>query len=144
MDFRELIERDGILVYKNKGDSMKPLIREGRDLVMIGQVTRKPRKYDIVLYKRDSGEYVLHRIMKICPDGYVMCGDNRWRKEYGITDEDILGVMTSVIRSNREISMDAKAPRIYARAWCALYPVRIGAKKGKQLAGRIIRKAFKR
>ena len=66
---------------------MLPLIRQGKDLLLIA---RKPEgrlsKYDVPLYRRDSGQYVLHRILKVRENDYVICGDNRWHRETGITD----------------------------------------------------------
>ena len=98
--FEDVIARDGRLIYTNRGDSMMPLIKQGRDLLVI---SRKPKnrlkKYDVPLYKRDSGQYVLHRILKVRKRDYVICGDNRWKKEYGITDRHIIGVLTAVIRN---------------------------------------------
>ena len=60
--FEEELERNGILIYTNRGDSMMPLLRENRDLIHIRRVNGRCRKYDVPLYKRDSGQYVLHRI----------------------------------------------------------------------------------
>ena len=84
--FEEQIEKNGRLIYTNVGDSMWPLIRQGKDLLVIEPVHGRLRKYDVPLYKRDSGQYVLHRILEVRRDDYVICGDNRSRKEYGITD----------------------------------------------------------
>ena len=36
--FEDVIERDGRLVYTNVGDSMRPLIRQDRDIL----ITEKP------------------------------------------------------------------------------------------------------
>ena len=76
--FEEIINRDGKLIYTNKGDSMMPLIKEGRDLIIIEKTQGRLKKYDVPLYKRDSGQYVLHRILKVREDDYVICGDNRY------------------------------------------------------------------
>lgn len=85
--FEEEIAHNGFLLYRNVGDSMLPLIRQGKDLLLIA---RKPEgrlsKYDVPLYRRDSGQYVLHRILKVRENDYVICGDNRWHRETGITD----------------------------------------------------------
>ena len=90
--FEEEITHNGFLLYRNVGDSMLPLIRQGKDLLLIA---RKPQgrlnKYDVPLYRRDSGQYVLHRILKVRKNDYVLCGDNRWRREIGITDRHIIG-----------------------------------------------------
>lgn len=124
--FEEILARDGQLVYTNVGDSMLPLIRQGRDLLVIKPKTGRLKKYDIPLYRRDSGQYVLHRILKVRPDDYVICGDNRWSREYGITDRHIVGVLTAIIRDGKEIPMTDWRLRLYAHLWCDLFPLRAG------------------
>jgi hypothetical protein len=119
-----MIRRDGRLIYTNVGDSMLPLIREGKDLLIIEKKSGRLKKYDIPLYKRDSGQYVLHRVLKVRRDDYVICGDNRWRKEYGITDRHIIGVLTAVVRNGRELSVTDWRYRLYSHVWCDLFPLR--------------------
>ena len=116
--FEDVIDRDGRLVYTNVGDSMKPLIRQDRDILIIEKKEGRLKKYDVPLYKRDSGQYVLHRVLKVRSDDYVICGDNRYSKEYGITDRNIIGVLTAVVRNGREISMTDIRYRIYVHLWC--------------------------
>lgn len=123
--FEEEIRRKGKLIYTNVGDSMEPLIRQGRDLLII---TAKPegrlKRYDVPLYKRDSGQYVLHRILKVRADDYVICGDNRWQRECGITDRHIVGVLTGIVRDGKEISVNDKRYRLYVHLWCDFFYVR--------------------
>ena len=122
--FEEVLARDGRLIYTNKGDSMCPLIREGRDLLVIEPPKGRLRKYDVPLYRRDSGQYVLHRVLKTTDHGYVLCGDNRWKREFGIGDRHILGVLTAVIRDGKELPMSDWRCRLYAHLWCDLFPLR--------------------
>lgn len=75
--FGEILARDGRLIYTNVGDSMLPLIREGRDLLVIEPPEGRLKKYDIAFYRRDSGQYVLHRVLEVREHDYVICGDNR-------------------------------------------------------------------
>ena len=96
--FEEQLAQNGKLIYTNKGDSMIPLIKQDRDLLIIEPANGRLKKYDVPLYKRDSGQYVLHRILKVREDDYVICGDNRWVKEYGIQDRHIIGVLIAVVR----------------------------------------------
>lgn len=125
MTFEQVIARDGRLIYTNRGDSMMPLIKQGRDLLVISKKPkRRLKKYDVPLYKRDSGKYVLHRILQVRKHDYVICGDNRWTKEYGITDRHIIGVLTAVIRNGEEIKVTDLKYRIYVHLWCDLFPVR--------------------
>ena len=122
--FEEEIKRHGRLIYTNVGDSMEPLIIQGRDLLIISAVNGRLKKYDVPLYKRDSGQYVLHRILKVRKDDYVICGDNRWQREYGITDRHIIGVLTGIVRNGKEISANDKKYRLYVHIWCDFFFVR--------------------
>lgn len=123
--FEEQLALHGKLIYTNVGDSMEPLIRQGRDLLII---TAKPegrlKRYDVPLYKRDSGQYVLHRILKVRADDYVICGDNRWQREYGITDRHIIGVLTGIVRDGKEISVNDGKYHAYVHLWCDFFYVR--------------------
>lgn len=123
--FEEEIEKHGNLVYTNTGDSMRPLLRQGRDLMVI---IRKPKerlkRYDVPLYKRDDGQYVLHRILKVRKNDYVICGDNRWHREYGITDSQIIGVLSAVVRDGKNIPVTDYKYQIYVHLWCDFFYIR--------------------
>lgn len=105
-------------MYHNVGDSMIPLIKQGRDLMVIKALKRPPKKYDAVLYKRENGNYIMHRIVGKNSDGFILCGDNQYDKEYGIKNEQILGLLTGVIRDGKEIKTDSYAYKFYAFFWC--------------------------
>ena len=122
--FEEQLAQTGRLIYTNKGDSMMPLIKQDRDLLVIKPVNGRLKKYDVPLYRRDSGQYVLHRILKVRKDDYVICGDNRWSKEYGISDRHILGVLTAVVRDGRVVSFESWKYKLYVHLWCDFFPVR--------------------
>ena len=122
--FEEILTRDGQLIYSNVGDSMWPFIRQGHDLLVIEPPKSRLKRLDIPLYKRDSGQYVLYRILDVKKDSYVLCGDNRWGREYGITDRHIIGVLTAIVRDGREIPVTDWRCRLYAHLWCDLFPLR--------------------
>ncbi len=138
--FEEEIQKHGKLVYTNVGDSMLPLIRQGRDVLVISKAEGRLKKYDVPLYRRDSGQYVLHRILKVRENDYVICGDNRWNKEFGITDRHIIGVLTSVIRNGKEISTDNKKYRIYVHLWCDFFCIRAFILRANHFIKRKIKK----
>lgn len=122
--FEEQLAKNGKLIYTNKGDSMMPLIRQDRDLLVIKPVHGRLKKYDVPLYKRDSGQYVLHRILTVRKNDYVICGDNRWIKEYGIRDRHIIGVLYAVIRDGKEVSVNDMKYKLYVHLWCDFFPIR--------------------
>lgn len=122
--FEEQLNEKGILVYTNVGISMKPLIRQGKDVMIIKRVDGPLKKYDVPLYKRESGQYVLHRIVGMNTSGYIIRGDNTYSNEYGITDSHIVGVLSGVIRNGKEISVDDFGYQLYSHIWCYTYWIR--------------------
>lgn len=123
--FEELLATQGKIIHTNKGDSMLPLLREGKDLMVIEPRPQGPcKRYDAVLYKRPNGKYVMHRILKRRKDGYVLCGDNRYMREFGVPDEWIIGILTAVIRDGKTIPVTAPRYRLYVHLWCDFYWVR--------------------
>ena len=137
--FEEEIERSGKIIYTNVGDSMMPLIKQGRDVLVISKPNGRLKRYDVPLYKRDSGQYVLHRILEVRENDYVICGDNRWKKEYGITDRHIIGVLTGMIRDGREIPVTDRKYRLYVHLWCDFFPVRAWMIRARQFLKRRLR-----
>ena len=123
--YEQELETRGFLIYTTSGCSMRPFLRSGEDLVYI---ERRPqgrcRKYDAVLYRRHSGLYVLHRIVKVCPNSYTLCGDHCWQQEPGVTEDQILGVLTGVIRNGRKIDVNHWSYRLKVWLWYVLYPIR--------------------
>ena len=103
--FEDVIAEQGRLVYTAQGDSMFPLIKP-RDLLVIEPVKRPLHVDDVPLYKRDSGQYVLHRIVDVKKGKYVTKGDNRTSLEKGISDRQVIGVLTAIIRGGKEYPVE--------------------------------------
>ncbi len=123
--FEELLEKDGYLVYTNVGCSMMPLLRQRRDIIEIRKKgPERCKKYDVALYKRGD-KYILHRVLKVLPEGYLIAGDNCVFVERDITDANILGVMTRVRRNGKDIAVDNPWYRLYVHLWCDCWPVRM-------------------
>ena len=137
--FEQALAERGSFVAPASGVSMQPLIRPGRDLV---EITRKGaarcRKHDVVLYRRGE-RYVLHRVVQVRDHDYVIAGDHQTVKEYGVTDADIVGVLSAVIRDGKRLSVTDRAYRRYVRLWCGLYPVRAACAAGKGAAVKLLR-----
>ena len=133
--FEELLQKRGFLAYTIRGRSMMPLLRQKKDVVIIRRKgEERCKKNDVVLYRYRNGnelKYILHRILEVRPDDYVIAGDNNAFLEYGITDQQILGVMTSIRRNGEDISPDNKLYRLYVHLWCDCYPARMRIIKGR-------------
>ena len=126
--FEDVLDRTGRLIYTNVGVSMRPLLREGRDVMVIEKLTDAPGKYDAVLFRRPGvtgrGRYVLHRVLRDNGDGtYWIVGDNCTGGET-VGRENILGVLTAVKRSKKTVEVTDPGYRLYVALWCAPYPLR--------------------
>ena len=129
------------LTYTNVGISMRPMLKQGRDLFTVKRTDgERVKKYDVVMYRRPPDKYVLHRVIKVLPDGYVIRGDNCIRREYGITDADILAVLTSFVRRGREHSVTEPGYRFYSRLIVFIHPLVSLKLRARSLAGRLKRK----
>ena len=121
--FEEELERNGSLVFTNKGRSMMPLLRQDRDLMVIEKKgPERCKKYDVVLFKRGE-KYVLHRILKVREKDYWVVGDNCFAGDK-VRDEQILGVLKQVVRDGRTIRTTDPCYQVYVHLWCDFFPLR--------------------
>ena len=98
----ESIKDDGQFILFPRGTSMNPSIYEGTDCVALVEIS-EPQRFDIVLYKRKSGQFVLHRIMKIKNGKYTMCGDNQYIFEKDIERSQLLAVVREIRKEDGSI-----------------------------------------
>lgn len=137
--FEELLARDGVLVYKTRGVSMEPMLRQNRDLVTIRVPASRLKKYDVALYKRGDS-YVLHRVIGVADDHYLIRGDNTYTVET-VPDSAIIGVLTAFKRRGKAHDVTERGYRLYVRFWNAIYPLRALFMRCRRLAVRAARKA---
>ena len=91
------------MCYCYKGDSMNPMLVEGRDRVIIVPPIFPLKKYDIPVYRK-MGHYTMHRIVKVTKNGYIICGDNRGCLEKNVKASDIIGLLEGFYQGERYIS----------------------------------------
>ena len=109
--------------FTPRGTSMRPMIYGGRDQVILSPAPAKLRKYDIPLYRRANGQFVLHRIVKV-GDTYTCIGDNQFDYEPGVRHDQIIAVTTGFIRNGKKCSVHSLSYWLYCRLWHFGRPVR--------------------
>lgn len=102
---------------------MLPMIRQGIDKVVLSPLPDKLNKFDLPLYQRKNGQYVLHRIIKI-KDTYTCIGDNQFELEHGLQHDQMIGVVSAFSRGDMEHSVKAPGYWLYCRLWHYSRPVR--------------------
>lgn len=115
-----------------RGTSMLPMLRQNRDSVLLSPIPDQLKKYDLVLYQRKNGKYVLHRIVD-AGDTYVCLGDNQYDLERGLHRQQMIGIVTKFYRDEKVHSVDEFLYRIYVVVWFYLRRV-------KRLGRRCIRR----
>lgn len=102
--------------FSPKGTSMLPMLRQGIDSVVLSPLPEKLKKYDLPLYRRADGSFVLHRVIKVA-DAYTCIGDNQFQTEPGLTHDQMIGVVTAFYRGAKRRKVSAVPHQIYCRAW---------------------------
>lgn len=129
------LSSNGFYVSTTVGVSMRPMLRNRRDRVIVKPIGEKRlEKWDLPLYRRPDGKYVLHRIIDVKEDHYVIRGDNTYALEY-VPDAWLVGVVTEFYRGKRHVFTDSRAYRRYAAFWHAIYPLRAPLHKLRIYAG---------
>lgn len=107
------------------GNSMRPLLHGGRDYIYL-RTLQEEEAYqigDAVLYKSE-GKYVVHRIVDIVPQGYIMLGDGNQLKESPITKDNIYLKAEGFLRAGKYISAEKLLYRIYVKCWVTIWRYR--------------------
>ena len=136
--FEELLARDGKLVYKTKGTSMEPMLRQNRDLVVIRVPVSRLRKFDVALYKRGK-DYVLHRVIEAKDGYYLIRGDNTYSFEH-VPDSAVIGVLSAFQRKGKLYETTNAGYQRYVRFWNAIYPLRLFRVRCRRLLVSIAKK----
>lgn len=132
----QVIAEEGKYICTTSGISMKPLFADRRDTIIILPAKGRLKKYDVPLYRRGD-EYVLHRIVKVLPDSYVICGDNCEKYEFGISDNDVIGFLYAFYRKNKYYTVDYPLYKLYSFYVVNTFSIRIFFRKAKRFLVRI-------
>lgn len=109
--------------FSPRGVSMLPMLRQGIDSVVLSPLPEKLKKYDLPLYQRDNGQYVLHRIVDVA-DSYTCIGDNQFDREFGLRHDQMIAVVSAFYRADRQYSVESPGYRAYCRFWHYSRPLR--------------------
>lgn len=141
----ETLQRGGEVAFAPAGNSMLPMLRNRQDKIVLVKAPEKLKKYDIPLYRRDNGQFVLHRVVAVKKDGYVLCGDHQGQLEYGVRHDQVMAIVKAFYRGKMYIDCrTGKAYRLYCMIWTGLFPARKLFFRLQGLAGRARNKLYAR
>ena len=138
------LNKKGSIIWKCNGISMLPFIKADRDIVILESIKSEPKPYDVVMYKLDSvNKYVLHRLLYVDGNTYVILGDNCVTLEY-VPKEKVIAVMTGIIRDGKKIDIDTLWYKLYMQLWIKPWKFRIITIKVKHKIKSILKKVKKK
>ena len=108
------------------GGSMTPFLVHRRDTVYLSKPDRPLKKGDMILYRRDGGAYVLHRICAVREEGYDLVGDAQTAIERGVRPDRVLALVTAVRRKGKLLKKGDFWWDFFEKVWIRLIPLRPG------------------
>lgn len=106
------------------GYSMTPFLAHGRDTVYLSKVKRPLKRGDMILYRRSSGAYVLHRIFCLEEGTYTLVGDAQTMLERGIRPDQVLALVTAVRRKGKLLRSGSFWWDFFEKIWIRMIPLR--------------------
>ena len=125
-EYRQLLQDESIssLPLVISGSSMSPFLVHGRDTVFLSRLTRPVKRGDVLLYRRKSGAYILHRVYRVDGESFTMVGDAQTELESGIRPEQVIAVMTSAERKGKRQAPGCFWWNFFEKVWIRMVPLR--------------------
>lgn len=116
------------------GSSMSPFLADGRDALLLRKISGAVKKGDMVLFRRRSGQYVMHRVCRVRSENgnmcYYMIGDGQMQVEGPIMRGQILAVVSLVKRKGKWIGPGNFWWKFFRIVWLNIVPLRPAAIRG--------------
>ena len=106
------------------GSSMTPFLAHQRDIVYLSKPVRPLKRGDMIFYRRDCGQYILHRIHSVDHGCYRLVGDAQTAIEPGIRPDQVLAIVTAVRRKGKLLRPGMVCWEFFEHCWLRIIPLR--------------------
>ena len=106
------------------GSSMNPFLIHDRDAIFFKKPDGPLVRGDMVFYQRDGGQYVMHRLLRVRPEGLYIAGDAQTEIEGPVRPEQVFARVTRVRRKGKMIGPGDFWWTFFARVWPRMIPLR--------------------
>ena len=118
----DVLFKNGVYVGPTVGISMLPMLKNRRDTIIVRPKTERLQPFDVALYRRGS-DYVLHRVLSLTDNGYIIRGDNCYSDE-NVAESDVIGVLTEFYRKDKHILCTDEKYLKYVKKRLKTYKIR--------------------
>ena len=141
-EYRELLKDESVeaLPLVISGNSMSPFLIHGRDTIYLSRLTRPVKRGDVLLYQRENGAYILHRVYKIESDSFTMVGDAQTELEPGIRPEQVIAIMSSAERKGKKQAPGSFWWEFFEKVWIRMVPLRPIVRKVYTAVSRLLKR----
>ena len=133
---KDMVEQGMEVSMTVVGTSMEPFLVHNRDKIYFRKPEGTIKKGDMVFYQRESGAYVMHRVMKVKRQQYYMAGDHQTFLEGPIEKKQIFAKVVSVEKDGLWITEEDKLWKFYAVWWRRLFWIRKVVNKLRRIIGK--------
>ena len=123
----ELLDETDTVPLLISGNSMSPFLIHGRDTVYLSKITEPPQRGDMILYRRDNGRFVLHRVYE-AGETFTMVGDAQTLLEKGIRPDQLLARVTAVSRKGKTLQKGSFWWDFFEKTWIRMLDLRPAAR----------------
>ena len=102
IDYKDNLNKNNVISFVPRGNSMWPTLKNKGQSVVVQAKRQRLNKFDVALYVRGQNNFVLHRVMQVLEDGYLMCGDSQFSLEK-VTEDQVFGVMIGFYRGEKYV-----------------------------------------
>lgn len=128
---RDLTEEGHEVNMLIAGGSMTPFLIHQRDYIYFSKPDSPIRRGDMVFYQRDTGQFVMHRVCKVCKgqgangeNTYDIIGDAQFDIEHGIRRDQIFARVNHVQRKGKMIYPGDFWWEFFEKVWIRVIPFR--------------------
>ena len=118
----KVLLEQGSYIGPTVGTSMLPMLKNRRDTIVVKAKTERLKPLDVALYMRGE-KYILHRVLQVTDNGYIIRGDNCYYDEI-VPEEAVIGVLTEFFRKNVHYLCTDEKYLTYARNRVKKYKIR--------------------
>ena len=138
----EVLATNGKYVGPTVGVSMLPMLKNRRDSIIVLPKTDRLKPLDVALYRRGK-DYVLHRVLSLTEEGYIIRGDNCYADEI-VPEDAVIGVLSEFYRKDKHVLCTDEKYLRYVKRRVKNYPIRRVLMRIKWKLNAIKRKVFKK
>ena len=119
----KLLEETDAVPLVITGGSMTPFLVHGRDTVYLSKLATPPKRGDMILYQRDNGRFILHRVYRVGTT-YTMVGDAQTLLETGIRPDQMLARVDTVRRKGKLLRKGNFCWDFFEKVWIRMLAIR--------------------